>query len=375
MIYSMTVKNKAIRDIEDYELVRGNAEVDRVEVSFDNEWHDMENIYAVWLSEDGNVAVRVPVTDGECAIPWEVMVDVDDVWLTFVGYDEQNEGARIVTRKMAEPFKVVERGYIEGGDATEPTPDAFAQVFEELDKEIAASLKEAKDSGDFDGTTFTPSVDVLGNLSWTNDGGKVNPATVNIKGQKGDAFKYADFTPEQLAALKGPKGDNGTSVTILGSYASEEELKAAQPAGSMGDSYLVQGSLYVWNGGEWENVGSIQGPKGDPFTYADFTSEQIASFKGEPGEDGKAATIASASATVDDSVGTPTVAVAMGGTEQNRTFAFSFSGIKGSPGEPGKPGEPGADGKDADRFYSYGTEDMEAGVSELASGNLFFVYE
>ena len=29
------------------------------------------------------------------------------------------------------------------------------------------------------------------------------------KGEKGDAFTYADFTAEQLAALKGPKGDTG----------------------------------------------------------------------------------------------------------------------------------------------------------------------
>ena len=36
------------------------------------------------------------------------------------------------------------------------------------------------------GTTFTPSVASNGDLSWTNDGGKTNPATVNIKGPKGD---------------------------------------------------------------------------------------------------------------------------------------------------------------------------------------------
>lgn len=49
-----------------------------------------------------------------------------------------------------------------------------------------------------DGTTFTPSVDVNGDLSWTNDGGKPNPATVNIKGPKGD---------------KGEKGD-GSDITV-----------------------------------------------------------------------------------------------------------------------------------------------------------------
>jgi hypothetical protein len=37
-----------------------------------------------------------------------------------------------------------------------------------------------------DGTTFYPTVSEDCTLSWTNDGGKENPAPVNIKGAKGD---------------------------------------------------------------------------------------------------------------------------------------------------------------------------------------------
>lgn len=36
-----------------------------------------------------------------------------------------------------------------------------------------------------DGTTFTPSVSAAGIISWTNDGGKENPQSVNIKGPAG----------------------------------------------------------------------------------------------------------------------------------------------------------------------------------------------
>lgn len=53
------------------------------------------------------------------------------------------------------------------------------------------------------------------------------------KGDKGDAFTYADFTSEQLAALKGDKGD-----------------------------------------------------RGDAFTYDDFTEEQLAALKGDKGDPG-----------------------------------------------------------------------------------------
>jgi BppU N-terminal domain/Collagen triple helix repeat (20 copies) len=60
----------------------------------------------------------------------------------------------------------------------------------------------------------------------------------------------------------GPKGADGTGVTILGSYDTEADLAAAHPTGTSGDSYIVQGDLYVWNGTAWENVGRIQGPEG-----------------------------------------------------------------------------------------------------------------
>lgn len=41
-----------------------------------------------------------------------------------------------------------------------------------------------------DGTTFTPSVDSSGNISWTNDGGKPNPPTQNIMGPSSQYFWY-----------------------------------------------------------------------------------------------------------------------------------------------------------------------------------------
>ena len=46
-----------------------------------------------------------------------------------------------------------------------------------------------------EGTTFTPSVSATGDLSWSNDDGKENPVTVNIKGAKGDRGDSGVTTP------------------------------------------------------------------------------------------------------------------------------------------------------------------------------------
>jgi hypothetical protein len=82
------------------------------------------------------------------------------------------------------------------------------------------------------------------------------PGNDGAKGDKGDAFKYTDFTPEQLKSLTGPKGDKGEQ--------GEQGIKGEQ--GVKGDT-----------GAQGEQ--GIQGVKGDPFTYDDFTSEEIEGLK------------------------------------------------------------------------------------------------
>ena len=60
----------------------------------------------------------------------------------------------------------------------------------------------------------------------------------------------------------GPTGPSGTSVTILGSFATEEDLRKQYPTGKPGESYLVGDNLFVWVNGDWQDVGMIRGPEG-----------------------------------------------------------------------------------------------------------------
>lgn len=76
----------------------------------------------------------------------------------------------------------------------------------------------------------------------------------------------------------GKDGKDGTSVTILGSYDTLADLTREHPTGTAGDSYIVDGDLYVWstNTSAWVNVGQIQGEPG---------ADGQPGANGEPGED------------------------------------------------------------------------------------------
>lgn len=75
--------------------------------------------------------------------------------------------------------------------------------------------------------------------------------------------------PEGPEGQRGIQGEPGTSISIMGSYATEAELKAAQPTGESGKGYLVGPDLYLWGidptnpaGVLWYNAGPVRGPVG-----------------------------------------------------------------------------------------------------------------
>ena len=60
-----------------------------------------------------------------------------------------------------------------------------------------------------DGTTFTPSLSENGDLSWTNDGGLLNPSPVNIRGPIGETGPQGVPGEKGDPGADGAKGDKG----------------------------------------------------------------------------------------------------------------------------------------------------------------------
>ena len=217
---------------------------------------------------------------------------------------------------------------------------------------------------------------------WTNNG--------QLKGAKGDPFTYSDFTPEQLAALKGPQGEIGEQGPkgdpFVYSDFTEEQLAALRgpigPKGEIGERG-PKGDPFVYSDFTPEQLAELKGPqgeigergpKGDPFVYSDFTPEQIAALKGpkgdigEQGPQGEQGPIGNtgspagfgtptASATQLEPNVEPTVTVEASGEDTSKIFNFVFgipkgakgdTGAQGAKGDPGIQGPKGADGAKGD---------------------------
>lgn len=165
------------------------------------------------------------------------------------------------------------------------------------------------------------------------------PGPPGRDGAKGEAFKYSDFTAEQLALLKGPKGEQGPPgppgtganvdlsayatkqeadnlylkkvdirnyLTMLGdvryaykteltSYLLKTDAETKYSKKTELDNYVKKSEISQYTSAsnvqltpeQLEKLRGPQGPKGEPFRYSDFTQDQLNALKGPKGDKGE----------------------------------------------------------------------------------------
>ena len=203
-------------------------------------------------------------------------------------------GAKLVQGPRGEPGAVYVPAVTDGvlswtNDAGLENPAPVDITGPQGERGASGAKGDKGDRGDA-GYVFTPSVSAEGVISWTNDGGLTNPEPVSVRGAQGspgdDGGYYvpgvdgdgnlswtasrAGMPGVAAANIRGPKGDPGTGLDILGQYESLEALQAAVAQPEIGDNYYVGTaapySIYTWTdvGGvpQWLDGGQLQGAPG-----------------------------------------------------------------------------------------------------------------
>ena len=226
-----------------------------------------------------------------------------------------------------------------------------------------------------DGVTFTPSVSETGVLSWTNNGGLENPASMSIrgpsgsKGPQGEQGPKGDTGPQGpkgdtgergpqgypgVQGEQGPKGDTGSGFKVLGYFATVEALSAAVIAPEIGDAYGVGSSdpydIYIYDAvNGWVNNGPLQGAKGekgDTGERGPQGEQGIQGPKGDTGEPGPQGPAGADGVSVTHSWNgtTLTVTSASGTSSADLKGEKGEQGIQGAQGPKGDTGEQGPQG-------------------------------
>ena len=274
---------KVVLELNQKEVVTsGSVNVYQCQFQFDNAWEGLEKTAVFWAGEE-TISTLLDET-GLCIIPWEVLQDARRT--LYAGVYGTKNGDVVLPTIWASCGEIKE-GVNPGTSTQPPTPSVYDQILgnignlEDLQTTDKSSLVDAinevyetsgggsgKDGGyyvpsvddegnltwtasdptmpDVDGanikgpagsdgkdgapgqdgapgTTFTPSVDSEGNLSFTNDGGLPNPEPVNIKGPKGDD---GEGIPEITEADNGKVlgALNGVAVWVNGGGAPTGDL-------------------------------------------------------------------------------------------------------------------------------------------------------
>ena len=229
--------------------ITDSARSEKIHFNFPESWNGYvkkalfkngEKSVGVFLNADKTICTG----EDECFIPHEVIKAPQFTVSVFgVSGDSRVTSAEAI-------IKVTESGYSKGDFPKNPSPTEYEQLLNIAaeTKKIAQSVRTDADNGNFKGEKGDTGP--KGDKGEKGDTGEQGVQGIQgekgDKGDKGAPFIYADFTLEQLAALKGEKGD-------------------------IGDTGL-QGE---------------KGEKGDAFTYEDFTPEQLAGLKGEKGDPGE----------------------------------------------------------------------------------------
>lgn len=264
----------ADRDIstDDRLLYRGTKDEDRVSLVLDDEWDGLDILVAF----KGSDVVSAPAkgADGYYVIPWEVMTKIGDVSASIEGTNA--DGQVLLHAAMSKPFRVIETGA--GFKGYEPTCDLITEAIKEA-KEAASTAMASSEAADASAARANAAAGAA-NASAANADTSAHAADEAAE-RAAQAASSANTAKEEAVAAAGKADAATTSATEAAAKANASVITDVDVT-TLGPGSEATVSTVKGESGQTITLGIPQGPKGDkgekgdPFTYNDFTEDQIA---------------------------------------------------------------------------------------------------
>lgn len=249
---------------------------------FDDSWTGFEKRIYFKNASFNITKPAIPDSMGYCFIPWEVLAHTGVILCNVTGV--RYSGTDVAERLTAGPVQMFlhnpgseeqridsiengnanidplnvflqkEEGTLEPDYQLTPTPTEYEQFVAQVyaAKNKIESMTVSAQQGPEGSDPIVTKIDYSDhfNLDFT-----IPKGDTGATGAQGDAFTYDDFTPEQLASLKGDKGDKGDTGTTL--YAELTDKPKVEGVTLVGDKSFEDLNLVSLTNQEIEDLINI----------------------------------------------------------------------------------------------------------------------
>ena len=169
--------------------------------TFSHEWEGLDIVAHIHLKNNAEVGGDWIIENGEVRSERGINLSAG-IWEVWFSGSKSDNGETVLRITTEVQYICIKSTGTDGGlmpDIPVSTAEQILSIANDA-YEMAESVRDDADNGEFDGATFTPAVSAEGVISWTNDKELPNPQPVNIRGPQGE---------QGVQGVQGPQGEQG----------------------------------------------------------------------------------------------------------------------------------------------------------------------